>query len=81
MRTEFIKDSQSRITRYGMKVYQLINGCKVQAYAHANKKGNTLIISENFSDLVNDSGEKITGVYKILEIGKGKIATVKCVKL
>ena len=81
MRTEFIKDSQSRVTRYGMKCHKLINGYKVQQFAHADKKGNTLVISKNFSDCINNDGESIAGIYKILEIGKGKIATVLCEKI
>lgn len=79
--TTFIKDSQSRITRYGIKCFQLNNGIKCYAFAPAKKIGKKLIISDLHSDLINANGESIHGEYLIKSIDNGKIANVICEKL
>ncbi len=81
MTTIFIKDSQSRITRYGLKCFQLIDGIKCQAFAHATKKGNNLIISNNFNDCFESDNKTVIGVYKIIKEEHGRIANVICEKL
>jgi hypothetical protein len=79
--TTLIKDRQSRIVRYGMACFQINNGMKCQAFAHATKKGNNLIISENYSDLIDCNGNSVSGTYKILTVTNGKIAEVYCEKI
>jgi hypothetical protein len=79
--TTLIQSKQTRITRYGIKCFQIIDGIKCHASAVANKKRNTLVISENFSDLVDANGISVSGTYKIISIGRGKIAEVICEKI
>ena len=79
--TKLVKDSQSRIVRYGMKCFQIIDGMKCYAFAHANKKGNTLVISEAFNTCVDANGQSVSGTYKIVSVGTGRIAEVVCEKL
>ena len=79
--TTLIQDNQTRITRYGIKCFQIIGGIKCYASAVATKKRNTLVISENFADCVDANGISVSGTYKIISIGKGKIAEVICEKL
>jgi len=78
---KLVKDSQSRITRYGIKCFHLVNGFKCSAFAHAEKKGNKLVISESFNTCIDANGQSITGIYKIITVGTGKIAEVICEKL
>jgi hypothetical protein len=79
--TTFVKDSQSRITRYGMKCLQIIDGMKCYAFAHATKKGGTLVISENYSSCIDNNGNSISGTYRIVTTGIGNVAPVVCEKL
>ena len=79
--TQLIIDKQTRITRYGMKCFQIIDGIKCHAYAYAKKKNNNLIISENYNDLIDANGNCVSGTYKILSIGNGKIANINCEKI
>jgi hypothetical protein len=75
------KDSQSRIVRYGVKCYTNVNGYKCQAYAHAKKVGNYLVISENYNDCIDFDGQSVSGKYKIITVGRGNIAEVICSKV
>ena len=75
------RDSQSRIIRYGLKCYTLVNGYKCQSYAYAKKVGNFLEISDNYNDCFDIDGELVNGKYKIITIGKGRIADVICSKI
>lgn len=76
----FIKDSQSRITNYGIKCFQLIDGIKCHAFAYAKKKGNILIVSDCYSYCIDENDNTLNGSYKIIEIGTGKIANIKSIK-
>jgi hypothetical protein len=75
------KDSQSSIVRYGVKCYTNVNGHKCQAYAHAKKVGNYLVISENYNDCIDFDGQSVSGKYKIITVGRGNIAEVICSKV
>jgi hypothetical protein len=75
------RDSQSRIVRYGVKCYTIVNGYKCQAYAHAKKVGNYLVISENYNDCIDFDGQIVSGKYKIITVGRGNIAEVICSKV
>lgn len=75
------KDRQSRIVRYGLNCFHILNGIKCHAYAHANKKGNTLVISDAFEGCIDANGQSVVGIYKIVNVGTGKIANVICEKL
>jgi len=79
--SKLIKDSQSRITRYGMQCDQIIDGVKCLAFARATKKGNSLIINENYKDFFDIDGKSVSGVYKIISTGTGKISEVICEKI
>ena len=79
--TTLQKDSQSRVARYGVKCFTMVNGYKCQAYAHAKKEGNYLVISENYNDCIDLNGQSVSGRYKILTIGNGRIADVICSKV
>ena len=77
----FVKDSQSRIVRYGIKCFQIIDGVKCYAFAHAKKTGNTLSVSDSFNYCVDFNGNIISGKYIILSEGTGKISDVICEKI
>ncbi len=79
--TKLVKDSQSRIVRYGMKCFEIIDGVKCQSFANAKKKGNNLVISEAFSSCIDANGQSVSGTYKIVSVGAGRIAEVVCEKL
>ena len=79
--TTFVKDSQSRIVRYGIKCFQMIDGMRCYAFAHATKKGNTLVVSDNFSYCIDAQGNSLNGTYKIISVGNGNIAPVNCEKI
>ncbi len=81
MTTTFVKDSQTRVTRYGIKCFQSIDGVKCYAFAHADKKANNIVVSNNFSDFVDINGNSISGTYKIINTGVGKVANVTCEKV
>jgi len=76
-----VKDSQSRIVRYGMKCFRNDGGYKVQAFANAKKSGNKLIISDVYNDCFDSEGNIVSGTYKIISVGVGKIAEIKCEKI
>lgn len=63
-----------------MKCFQIIDGIKCYAFAHAVKKGKTLVISSSFSDLIDAHGCSISGTYKIISEGSGNVADVICEK-
>ena len=72
----FIEDKQSRITRYSVNGYQLINGEKVFASASAKKSGNKLTISNAFEGTFYD-GIELPGEYTISHADKtGKISKI-----
>lgn len=77
----FVKDSQSRIIRYGIKCLQLIDGYKCHSFAPATKKGNKLIVSDNCEGCFGADNMPINGIYQIITEGKGRIADVLCNKL
>ena len=79
--TTLQRDSQSRIVRYGVKCYTIVNGYKCQAYAHAKKEGNYLVISENYNDCIDFDGQPVSGRYKIITVGRGNISEVICSKV
>jgi hypothetical protein len=81
MKVVLIQDNQSRITRYGMKCFNIIDGVKCQAFAHAKKKGNKILISDSYSDCIDENGNTVSGVYKIINIGEGRIAEIICEKI
>ena len=70
MTTTFIKDSQSRIVRYGCKAVRFDEkfNTNVQAYAFAKKKGNKFIVSSlAYGDLYDLNGNKLSGEWKIIK--------------
>ena len=76
-----VKDSQSRIVRYGIKCFRVDGGYKVQAFANAKKSGNKLVISNIYNDCFDIEGCPVSGTYKIVSEGLGRIAEIKCEKI
>ena len=76
----FIQDKQTRTTQYGIKCFEVVDGCRFQRFAHAKKSGKFLTVGNGYADLVDVNNVSVNGKFRILETGKGILANVKCEK-
>lgn len=81
MTYRFVRDSQSRVVRFGLTCFQMIDGVKCHAFVPAKKRGNILTIDSILTYAIDSDGNSVCGDYKIVSIGVGKIANVICIKL
>lgn len=78
----FIKDQQSRITRYTTNFIDVTDfAIGIQATAPAKKIGNNIIVADNWIDVKTKDGATLPGVYKIVkEYTHGKITYITAKK-
>lgn len=78
MKRVFIKDEQSRVTRYTCNFIDIsFSEIGVQATAPAKKVGNNIIIADCWETIPTKDGQKLNGKYKVFsEHKKGNLTII-----